>query len=277
MIKISKKILPTVKDLQKFDEYLGKKLKKIDEEENCCIHMASLELLENAVKHHVSHNLDKVIFFDLTIDEIVRINVTNQLNSPIDAEILIKHIDDLNSGIDPRTQYVCRLKEIMEYRIPNESKLGLLRIAGEGNFGLKYELGTNLITVHVFKDYVKKRKKVMESLTTKDFSIIVNEGDPYKVCWTGRSRNLNPSLLIDEYLYELSNYLVNRDAVIDFSKMEALNSSTIPPILSFFTNLEKKRIHPTVQYSNDIHWQRASFKPLSVLTRDFTFVKIIPV
>jgi hypothetical protein len=138
-------------------------------------------------------------------------------------------------------------------------------------------LGTNLITVHVFKDYVKKRKKVMESLTTKDFSIIVNEGDPYKVCWTGRSRNLNPSLLIDEYLYELSNYLVNRDAVIDFSKMEALNSSTIPPILTFFTNLEKKRIHTTVQYSNDIHWQRASFKPLSVLTRDFTFVKIIPV
>jgi hypothetical protein len=125
MIKISKKILPTVKDLQKFDEYLGKKLKKIDEEENCCIHMASLELLENAVKHHVSHNLDKVIFFDLTIDEIVRINVTNQLNSPIDAEILIKHIDDLNSGIDPRTQYVCRLKEIMEYIITKESKHGL--------------------------------------------------------------------------------------------------------------------------------------------------------
>ncbi|MBI9098798.1 MAG: hypothetical protein JEY91_10000 [Spirochaetaceae bacterium] len=277
MISLTKKIPPSEKALDAIDQLIVKKLSSYDDEIQSTIRMVGIELLENALKYHMEKDISSSIEFKISINDSVEIKVTNLLRNTEDAYKLIEHVNNINSGIDPKVQYMHRLKEIMENRIPGESQLGLLRIVGEGNFGIQYNLKDNCLTVSATKYINRKRNRAMDSLITKDFSIIINDNDPFEVIWKGRSRDLNPSLVIDKYLDELTTHLLDRDILVDFSSMESLNSSTIPPILTFLTNLEKKRIRATVQYSKDVYWQRASFKPLSVLTRDFKFVKLLPV
>ena len=274
MTRLTKTIHPTVKNLKKIDIWLEKKLKSYDDELRSSILMAGIELLENALKYHMDNHLSQKIIFQIIISETVEIIVTNRLKGTDDAKVIIDHISKINHGADPREQYMYRLKEIMENRVYGESQLGLLRIAGEGNFSIQYNLTENSLTVIARKYYNYERNSAMDSLITKDFSIIIKKNDPLEVIWTGKSRDLNPSLLIDKYLDNLITQLLDKDILVDFSTMEALNSSTIPPILTFLSNLEKRRIRAKIQYSKDIYWQRASFKPLAVLTRDFVFVKI---
>jgi len=277
MVSISKKIIPSKKDLNKMDDWFEKKLNRVPAQQRDSAHMAGIELLENAVKYHLNHNIKQNVHFELIINKTIVIKITNKLIKTKDAQELIEHIDKINNGLDPRIQYMHRLKEIMENRIPNDSKLGLLRIAGEGNFNIEYNLSGDNITVTARKYFYKERNIKMDSLITKDFSIIVKDEDPIKINWIGKSRDLYPAPLIDDYLETLSDHLLEKEIEIDFSTMESMNSSTIPPILSFFKNLEEKRIRTLVKYSHDIYWQRASFKPLAVLIRDFIFVKITTV
>ena len=204
----------------------------------------------------------------------INIKITSHLRSSEDSRELVRYIDKINKGLDPKIQYMYRLKEIMEHRVPGDSRLGLLRIAGEGNFGLQCRLSGNSVTVSAEKYFLQKRNITMDSLITKDFSISVKEGDPWEVVWTGKSRDLNPAPVIDNYLDDLSSHLLDKEVIVDFTTMESMNSSTIPPILTFLTNLEKKRVRAVIKYSKEVYWQRASFRPLTVLTRDFTFVKI---
>lgn len=274
MLSITKRIHPNKKDLEKTDIWMRHKLKSLEEETRSTVLMAGNELLENAVKYHMEKNITSRIIFKMSINDKISLEVTNRLCPGDDVHFLLDHINRINTGSDPILQYQYRLKEIMEKRIPGESRLGLLRIAGEGNFRIGYNLSDDHLSIKAGKFYRKKRDRAMESLITKDFSIEIKGNNPLEILWSGKSRDLNPSLVIDKYLDELMEYLYDREVVVDFTSMESLNSSTIPPILTFLSNLEKKMIRTDVRYSRDIYWQRASFKPLSVLIRDFRFVKI---
>lgn len=273
--KLSKKIHPTEKDLRKADLWLEGRLDKLDPELKSALLMTGNELLENAVKFHMEKGLGSPVLLQITFSEKVELQVTNHFDSEDDIAPLLDIIDSINRGVDPRVQYMYRLKEIMEKRIPGESRLGLLRIAGEGNFSLEYLIQNRKLTVRASKYYSNRRADKMESLITEDFAIKVREDDPVNILWTGRSRNLNPSLILDKYLNGLLPHLLDREVLIDFTEMDSLNSSTIPPILSFLTDLEKRKVRTEVRYSKEVYWQNASFKPLSVLTREFKYVQIL--
>lgn len=277
MTKLTRKVPPNEEGLRKTDKWLEGKMAKLNEEQKSSVLMAGNELLENAVKFHMEKKLSANVLLQVNFSETVEIRVTNQFENHEEIAGLLRNIDEINSGGDPRLQYMYRLKDIMERRVPGESRLGLLRIAGEGNFDIQYEIMDNKLTVRASKYINRKRENTMESLITEEFAVNVKDNDPVIIHWTGRSRDLNPSALLDRYLEELITNLLDKDVVVDFTEMDSLNSSTIPPILSFLTGLEKKRIRTTVRYAGDVYWQKASFKPLSVLTRDFQFVTIQPV
>lgn len=274
MIKLSHRVSPNEKGLRGAQSWLESKLARLDDEQKNSILMAGSELLENAVKFHMERNLQAAVFLQIRLSERIEIRVTNLIESEEDASFLISQIEEINKGTDPRVKYIGRLKKIMEDRVPGESQLGLLRIESEGNFHLDYEVGKGRLTVLACKYINTGKADHMESLVTGELVIEIRDNDPLEIIWKGRMRDLNPSALLDNYLDGLIPHLLDRTVIVDFSTMDSINSSTIPPILTFLSNLEKKRIRAQVRYDSKIYWQKASFKPLSVLTRDFRFVTI---
>lgn len=110
--------------------------------------MTTSELIENAVKYGCSVDKEKGISFNLTMDEgEIKIKVSNGVKSPIDYENVAYHIDKINASDDCQALYVERLTELMDNKRPGASRLGLYRIAFEGEFHLHYEYEDSVLTI----------------------------------------------------------------------------------------------------------------------------------
>ena len=55
-----------------------------------------------------------------------------------------------------------------------------------------------------------------------------------------------------------------------------MNSSTIPPLLTFIKDLEESTTDATFLYNDEKDWQRASFKPLSIIAGRYKNIIIKP-
>ena len=95
--------------------------------------------------------------------------------------------------------------------------------------------------------------------------------------WKGKSRHMNPAMILDPYFSEILDILANKEFTMDFSQLVTMNSSTVPPILSFIKELEEKRINTEIKYDSSLGWQSASFIPISTITRDYKYVKVLPI
>ncbi|OQY40398.1 MAG: hypothetical protein B6229_01875 [Spirochaetaceae bacterium 4572_7] len=271
------KMKPKWDNIGKIQEKLGKKIKNRDEEFINNIKMVTGELLENSVKYYSKHNISNRIDFNFSLTDKVTISINNQIitkNKDIGSLYLL--IDEINLCTNVYDMFYDRLQVILDNRKTGESKLGLLRIASEGNFKLSYKKHNNEISI-----YAKKKVSTgvinMESLNYEDLNIEVLDLNTHiKVSWSGKSRTQNPENILDDYLAKLSKYSIGTKMVINFDKLESMNSSTIPPLLTFIKNLEENNIHAVFEYNVNKDWQRASFKPLTVITSKFNYVKIRP-
>jgi len=118
----------------------------------------------------------------------------------------------------------------------------------------------------------------MHSLEVEGLKLeLIEDNNKVILHWIGKSRHMNPSMLLDPYFESIIPDLVNKEFIMDFSKLETMNSSTVPPILSFIRNLEDNGIPTEVKYERSLSWQTASFVPLATITCNFRFVKVLPI
>jgi hypothetical protein len=137
-------ILNEVKD--KIADFMFKKKFQLDIVEASM--MCASELVENAIKYGAAETEHVNIKFELiTRGKTVRIMVSNGIRDIKYLEELQHHIDKLKSGDDPFKIYTERLKELMVNPKPGESKLGLYRIAYEGEFDLDHTFRNETLTV----------------------------------------------------------------------------------------------------------------------------------
>jgi len=85
--------------------------------------------------------------------------------------------------------------------------------------------------------------------------------------WTGKSRDRNPSAVLVPYLNGIADSLSGKSLVCSFVKLEFMNSSTVPAIISFVDALEKNGIKSIIYYNMELEWQVASFSALAVITK----------
>ncbi len=83
--------------------------------------------------------------------------------------------------------------------------------------------------------------------------------------WVGQSKERNPAQILTPYLDSLIDDLKGRHLTIEYSKLEYMNSSTVPPIILFLKKLNANGIKTAVTYNTLSKWQRASFKALETL------------
>jgi hypothetical protein len=110
--------------------------------------MCASELVENAIKFAPARAGAEHIKFVFRIGEgQIAINVSNGIRDENDLSKVKEHIDKLNKSGDPSGLYLERLKELMKSLAPRETRLGLYRIAHEGEFKLDYRFQDELLTV----------------------------------------------------------------------------------------------------------------------------------
>ena len=99
-----------------------------------------------------------------------------------------------------------------------------------------------------------------------NFEIKITEQlDKVKVQWLGRRESRNPAEILNPYFDNMINQLNGKSITIDYTLLEFMNSSTVPPIIKFIKACSLGGINTVVNYSKDLEWQNASFKPLQTI------------
>ena len=275
MLHYQKSFKASIETIKLMQKELERKLHHLEPRIRDSIEMAAWELLENGVKYHVRHDLKANLEFEVEVRDRIRIVMANQVATAGDTAEVTEIIHRINRSPDIQTLYVKRLGEIMDHRVRGQSKLGLLKVACEGGFSLSYRMQADRLQIIAEKDYQTKERELMSPLHYEDLKIdIIEDKLVTSIIWRGRSRSLNPEKTLDRYLEELQPGLVGRKVIVDFTELEAMNSSTVPPLLTFIRELETRNIPAFVIFNDSEHWQKASFIPLTVLTDKFKFVKI---
>ncbi|MBT8371478.1 MAG: hypothetical protein KJO34_10980 [Deltaproteobacteria bacterium] len=89
--------------------------------------------------------------------------------------------------------------------------------------------------------------------------------------WSGKSVDLNPSKFIAPLLTQLleRNSGIKKILILDFQKLDYMNSSTITPIIKILERAKRGKIRLVVKYNRLLKWQDLSFSALKIFqTKD---------
>ena len=102
--------------------------------------------------------------------------------------------------------------------------------------------------------------------------------DSVLLSWAGNTNDMNPARFIAPILNEalaLSNNGEKR-TILDFQKLEFINSSTIAQFISLLTRAKEGEYQVDIIYDGASRWQRMSFKMLDVFTTPDGRIRIRP-
>lgn len=92
--------------------------------------------------------------------------------------------------------------------------------------------------------------------------------------WLGRSDLADPSKSLTPYFSSLVEEMPKKKLILDFAKLEFMNSSTVPAIINLVKILNEKGVATQIVYDASLQWQRSSFNALKIVCMKLTNVKI---
>ncbi len=108
--------------------------------------MTASELIENGIKHSASDRFG--VHFNLHVgDDKISISVENKVRSTEDLDVFISNVDEIKKSENPMDLYLERLMELSDDPKKSKTRLGLYRIAYEGEFNIDYKLDGDILTV----------------------------------------------------------------------------------------------------------------------------------
>lgn len=97
------------------------------------------------------------------------------------------------------------------------------------------------------------------------------------VTWRGVFDALNPNQTLGEFLTRQCEALRNRDVLVDFSKMEFLNSTTLAVMLRFVKDLDAVTQKLTLKFNTAESWQMVSFRCMKSISRALKHTEVLAV
>lgn len=265
-MKYSKHLMPYWDNIKEVQDHIELLLADEAKDLRNSISMATEELLENAFKYHLRNELNKKIKFEFKMQPNIYIGVKNIILKEDSCSYFEDLMGKLNSPEDAEALYFERLTEILNSRVKGESRLGLVRIVYEGGFSLKYI--RSKLTLKVIAEKEIEKGEVMKPLEYNELRIdIGTREDDTLITWSGRSRDMDPENVLDPYLKSLIPWAIGRNIIVDLTKLTNINSSTIPPIMSFMAGLEEAGVNTRIVYNDLESWQRSIFAPLALVVR----------
>lgn len=95
------------------------------------------------------------------------------------------------------------------------------------------------------------------------------------VSWRGVFDALNPHQTLGEFLWKQQEALRNKDVLIDFSKMEFLNSATLSVMLRFVKELDAITPKLTLKFNTTESWQMVSFRCMKAISRTLKHTEVL--
>ena len=93
-----------------------------------------------------------------------------------------------------------------------------------------------------------------------------DEATAIRVVWSGRSTAREPGKFILPILFKAIEKGVrqNKEVVIDFERLNYLNSSTITPVIRILDQAKRGDAKVVIVYNKSLKWQALSFAALQV-------------
>jgi len=112
-----------------------------------------------------------------------------------------------------------------------------------------------------------------EDFDFEELSIRVRyEGDSATIVWQGISEIQDPELIVGPFLQRLLTSLRVKKITVDFRALDYMNSATLQPVLKLVKELNQRSMHTTVLYSNEIEWQRITFRCIKAITQPLVYI-----
>jgi hypothetical protein len=115
----------------------------------------------------------------------------------------------------------------------------------------------------------------MENIKDGTLSIEIKDGDSVTMSWLGRSESREPAVVLNPYLTGIVDGMSGKELIVDFTKLEYMNSSTVPPIILLIKNLNTKGVVTKIYYDKESKWQAASFKALETISKSMTVIEVV--
>lgn len=142
------KIAPASNLIRKVEKEAKELFDHVEEEVKTQTIMVLRELLENAIKYgEIRPSIKDINISFKADDEKILIKVSNAIIEEDHLNIFKEHLENIRNSDDIEALYTNRLRVLLENNGIGESRLGLYRIAYEGNFQLSYIYNSNLLTV----------------------------------------------------------------------------------------------------------------------------------
>jgi anti-anti-sigma regulatory factor len=95
---------------------------------------------------------------------------------------------------------------------------------------------------------------------------VKDDADSIQMEWTGRSVDRDPGKFITPILVESLRKTNHSDkrVLLDFRKLEYMNSSTITPIIKALDRAKRGATKITVLYDSSLKWQDLAFSALEI-------------
>ncbi len=97
------------------------------------------------------------------------------------------------------------------------------------------------------------------------------------IIWRGVFDALNPNQTLGEFLWKQQEGLRNRDVLVDFSKMEFLNSTTLAVMLRFVKELDAIILKLTLKFNTAESWQMVSFRCMKAISRTLKNTEVLTI
>ncbi|UCF91785.1 MAG: hypothetical protein JSW39_26525 [Desulfobacterales bacterium] len=100
---------------------------------------------------------------------------------------------------------------------------------------------------------------------------VQEKNDSIVTYWTGKSVDRNPGKFLTPILVDLlkKSNEVQKRIILDFQKLDYMNSSTITPVIKILERAKRGKIQVTVLYRKLLKWQELSFSALKIFqTKD---------
>ena len=113
-----------------------------------------------------------------------------------------------------------------------------------------------------------KKKSYSNNLLQVD---LMETDDSIITEWSGKSVDRNPSKFITPLLANLleRNGNSEKTLILDFQKLDYMNSSTITPIIKILERAKRGKVQLVVKYNKLLKWQDLSFSALKIFqTKD---------
>jgi len=112
----------------------------------------------------------------------------------------------------------------------------------------------------------------VEKFNNNNLEIIIEENPSnLEIFWIGKSTDRMPSNFLNPIFKQIftRSSTANKKLVMDFTKLEYMNSSTIMSISKFIEQGKNQDYHLTVLYNKKRRWQELSFSALRIFqTKD---------